>query len=97
VFPDWIRELVVTVDLVAELAAFNAFDFFVEESAERWPFEYELALLSDLRAGGTAAPDAARVDSARAPWHRRVPRRAEPAPPARDPLPDPARAGGANA
>src|SRR5215470_8311185 len=49
VFPDWIRELVVTVDLVAELAAFNAFDFFVEDYAERWPFEYEPALGTDLQ------------------------------------------------
>ena len=49
VFPDWIRELVVTVDLVAELAAFNAFDFFVEDYAERWPFEYEPALETDLQ------------------------------------------------
>src|SRR5262245_29058649 len=49
VFPDWIRELVVKVDLVAELAAFNAFDFFVEDYAERWPFEYEPALETDLQ------------------------------------------------
>jgi uncharacterized protein (DUF2126 family)/transglutaminase-like putative cysteine protease len=49
VFPDWIREFVVTVDLVADLAAFNAFDFFVEDYGERWPFEYESALWADLQ------------------------------------------------
>ena len=49
VFPDWVREMVVTVDLVAELAAFNPFDFFVEEDAERWPFAYEPALARDLQ------------------------------------------------
>jgi uncharacterized protein (DUF2126 family)/transglutaminase-like putative cysteine protease len=49
VFPGWIREFVVTVDLVAELAAFNAFDFFIEDYAERWPFEYESALSTDLQ------------------------------------------------
>ena len=48
VFPEWVREFVVTVDLVAELSAFNPFDFFVEESAERWPFAYEPALAQDL-------------------------------------------------
>ena len=41
VFPDKVRELLVTVDLVAEQAAFNPFDFFVESYAERWPFDYE--------------------------------------------------------
>jgi uncharacterized protein (DUF2126 family) len=49
VFPEWIRELVVTVDLVAELAAFNAFDFFLEDSARQWPFEYETELWTDLQ------------------------------------------------
>src|SRR5262245_44954773 len=49
VFPGWIREFVVTVDLVAQPAAFNAFDFFVEDYAERWPFEYERALETDLQ------------------------------------------------
>jgi uncharacterized protein (DUF2126 family) len=49
VFPGWLRELVVTVDLVAEPVAFNAFDFFVEEYAGRWPFAYEPALGTDLR------------------------------------------------
>src|SRR5262249_57163955 len=48
VFPDWIRELVVTVGLVAELAAVNAFDFFLQDYAEQWPFEYEPALETDL-------------------------------------------------
>src|SRR5262245_9624090 len=49
VFPDWVREMVVTVDLVAELSSFNPFDFFVEEDAERWPFAYEPALAHDLQ------------------------------------------------
>ena len=49
VFPAPVREFVVTVDLVAEPAAFNAFDFFVEDYAERWPFRYEALLEDDLR------------------------------------------------
>jgi hypothetical protein len=42
------RELRVVVDLVAEIAALNPLDFFLEESAERWPFEYEPWLAEEL-------------------------------------------------
>ena len=49
VFPGEVREFVVTVDLVAALSAFNPFDFFVEDYAGEWPFEYERSLESDLR------------------------------------------------
>ena len=49
VFPGAVREFVVTVDLVAEPVAFNPFDFFVEDYAERWPFAYERLLEKDLR------------------------------------------------
>ncbi|MFZ1428689.1 MAG: transglutaminase family protein [Geminicoccaceae bacterium] len=48
VFPERTRELKVEVDLVAEMAALNPFDFFVEPSAETFPFEYEPALKKDL-------------------------------------------------
>jgi uncharacterized protein (DUF2126 family) len=46
VFPDRMREFRITVDLVAEMAVYNPFDFFLEPSAEKFPFEYgpELAL-----------------------------------------------------
>ena len=37
------------MDLVAELTAMNPFDFFLEPSAERFPFEYEPWLAKDLR------------------------------------------------
>jgi len=48
VFPDRATELELTVDLVADLTVVNPFDFFLEPSAERWPFEYEPALAADL-------------------------------------------------
>ncbi|MFU8817866.1 MAG: DUF2126 domain-containing protein [Pseudomonadales bacterium] len=48
VFPEKVDELVVRVDLVAELAVFNPFDFFLEESAERYPFNYDYLTRKDL-------------------------------------------------
>ena len=49
VFPDPARELLVEVDLVAEMAVYNPFDFFLEPSAEKFPFAYEPALQQDLK------------------------------------------------
>ena len=43
VFPEKTREFCVAVDLVAEMAVFNPFDFFLEPDAERFPFEYDPA------------------------------------------------------
>jgi transglutaminase-like putative cysteine protease len=48
VFTDKMRLLRIDVDLVADMAVINPFDFFVEESAEYWPFEYEAKLRHDL-------------------------------------------------
>ena len=47
-FPEPAKRLKVEVDLVAELTALNPFDFFVDEAAERFPFEYEPALTREL-------------------------------------------------
>lgn len=59
VFPDKTNELIIDVDLVAEMAALNPFDFFVEPYAEKWPFEYDAALREELapyRRLGDATP-----------------------------------------
>jgi transglutaminase-like putative cysteine protease len=48
VFPEPTREFVVEVDLVAEMAVFNPFDFFLEPEAEKFPFDYDHQLDHEL-------------------------------------------------
>src|SRR6476620_3756930 len=48
VFPDPTTFFRVEVDLVAEMAVFNPFDFFLEPSAEKFPFTYEPELTVEL-------------------------------------------------
>jgi transglutaminase-like putative cysteine protease len=48
VVPDKAKEFTATVDLVADMATINPFDFFVEEGALNWPFAYEAALAREL-------------------------------------------------
>ncbi len=48
VIPNETEVFSVTVDLVADMAVINPFDFFLEESAKEWPFEYEPLLRKDL-------------------------------------------------
>ena len=48
VFPESTRQFVIEVDLVAEMAVFNPFDFFLEPGAERFPFEYDPELDHEL-------------------------------------------------
>ncbi len=48
VFPEPVRELKIEVDLVADMTVYNPFDFFVEESAETWPFTYPEDIAEDL-------------------------------------------------
>ncbi len=48
VFPEKARELKVTVDLVADMTVINPFDFFMDEFAEHFPFEYPEGLKREL-------------------------------------------------
>lgn len=50
VFPEKVRELRFTVDLVADMTVINPFDFFVEKYAETFPFEYTPQQLIELGA-----------------------------------------------
>lgn len=49
VFPEKVSEFVVDVDLVADMSIVNPFDFFLEESAENFPFAYAPELDHELR------------------------------------------------
>ncbi|MEO5806352.1 transglutaminase family protein [Devosia sp.] len=48
VFPEPVTELKIEVDLVADMTVYNPFDFFVEERAEIWPFQYPEEIRDDL-------------------------------------------------
>ena len=48
VIPEKTREFQVEVDLVAEMAVFNPFDFFLEPDAQTFPFKYAPELKADL-------------------------------------------------
>jgi uncharacterized protein (DUF2126 family)/transglutaminase-like putative cysteine protease len=47
-FPERMKEFSVEVELVVEMAVYNPFDFFLEESAEHYPFAYESGLKRNL-------------------------------------------------
>ncbi|MBY0588050.1 transglutaminase family protein [bacterium] len=48
VFPDRIGHLKIVTDLVLDLDVINPFDFFVEPSADKFPFEYDSILRKEL-------------------------------------------------
>ena len=48
VFPEKTRRLVIEVDVVADMTVINPFDFFLEEYAKDFPFEYDAQLAKEL-------------------------------------------------
>ncbi|HIE1302307.1 TPA: transglutaminase family protein, partial [Burkholderia contaminans] len=48
VFPERTEHFEITIDLVAEMSVYNPFDFFLEASAEQYPFSYDDALKTEL-------------------------------------------------
>src|SRR5215475_2125229 len=48
VFPGKMKQLCVEVELVTEMAVYNPFDFFLEESATHFPFVYENGVRKEL-------------------------------------------------
>ncbi|HWI18585.1 MAG TPA: transglutaminase family protein, partial [Vicinamibacterales bacterium] len=48
VFPEKTSELMITVDLTADMEVINPFDFFVEPQAENFPFAYPAELTDEL-------------------------------------------------
>ena len=63
VFPEKTRELVIEVDLTADMTVINPFDFFVEESAEKYPVHLRRA--AGRRAGAVPASGAGRAAAQR--------------------------------
>jgi len=63
VFPGKTQRFAVTVDLVADMAVINPFDFFLDPGAEEFPFTYEEVLDSELAPFRRVAPIGPMLDS----------------------------------
>lgn len=48
VFPEKVKSLSFDVEVIADMVAINPFDFFLEEYAEKYPFDYEADLKHEL-------------------------------------------------
>lgn len=70
VFPGTTTEFRIEVDLIADMAVWNPFDFFVEPYAETFPFAYGDALRDDLAAYVVPEPAAPELEA----WLRGIDR-----------------------
>jgi transglutaminase-like putative cysteine protease len=66
VFPEKVERLEINVGLVADMMVINPFDFFIEDYAERFPFDYEPGLKADLAPYLAEVDDSANADA----WRR---------------------------
>ncbi|MCW0232266.1 MAG: transglutaminase family protein [Ferrovibrio sp.] len=73
VFPERTDHFEVAVDLVADMAVINPFDFFLEPAAEKYPFDYDPDLKEDLAPFQRADPPGKLLSA----WLATVPRKAE--------------------
>ncbi len=78
VFPERVTSFEVVVDLIADMATINPFDFFLEPEAETYPFKYDEVLKEELapfRLLNTPGPQLKALIEAvpRAVGHRKVP------------------------
>lgn len=48
VFPEKVNHFEIDVEVIADMVVINPFDFFIEEYAEKFPFQYELGLQKQL-------------------------------------------------
>ena len=63
VFPERVTHFDVTVDLVADMATINPFDFFLEPEAETWPFAYDPGLEQELAPFRRIDPSGPRLEA----------------------------------
>jgi uncharacterized protein (DUF2126 family)/transglutaminase-like putative cysteine protease len=63
VFPEKTREFTMTVDLIADMAVINPFDFFVEPFAETFPFAYPAEFAEELAPYLDAEPAGPRLSA----------------------------------
>ena len=70
VFPEKTRKFKFDVEVIADMTVINPFDFFVEEYAEHYPFEYDEELKKELQPFLEVAEKGERLDA----WVAGVPR-----------------------